>query len=275
VLLTSLLFASSPVLAGLAFTACYALGAGAALVSALIFRRYLLRGLARPMILQLPSYKTPSLLNALIAARDQGIAFLKTAGTAIMAICIVMWWLNAFPRVPPPAQADALRAQAAVTADHARAVALDAQADALAARASQAGSFAGRLGRIVQPAFAPLGYDWQLTVGVLTSFLAREVFVSTMSVLVGDTNSDVHDQGVISKIRSARRDDGRLIFTPATATSLLVFFVLAMQCLPTLAVTRRETGHVKWAVLQMGYMSVLAYAFAFIAFQGLQLVGIS
>jgi ferrous iron transport protein B len=274
VLLTALLFATRPLLGGIAFAACYLLGAVAALLSALLFRRTLLRGRARPMILELPTYKVPSLTNALVAARDQGLAFLQTAGTAIMAICIVMWWLNTFPRVAPPAEATTLRAEAAATADPAQASALTARADALTARAGQAGSFAGRIGRGIQPLFAPLGYDWQLTVGVLTSFLAREVFVSTMSVLVADPAGG-DGEGVIQRIRAARRDDGRLVFTPATATSLLVFFVLAMQCLPTLAVTRRETGHVKWAALQLGYMSAVAYAFAFVAFQGLSALGVS
>jgi ferrous iron transport protein B len=274
VLLTSLLFAGRPWLAGAAFAGCYALGATAALLSALLFRRTLLRGRARPMILELPSYKTPSLTNALIAAKDQGLSFLKTAGTAIMAICIVMWWLNTFPRVPAPPEAAVLRTEAAAAANPQTSAELEARADALTARAGQAGSFAGKLGRVAQPVFAPLGYDWQLTVGVLTSFLAREVFVSTMSVLVSDANA-ASDTGVLDRIRSARREDGTLIFTPATATSLLVFFVLAMQCLPTLTVTRRETGHLKWAALQLGYMSALAYAFAFVAYQGLRLWGIS
>jgi ferrous iron transport protein B len=273
VLLTALLFADNPVLGGIAFAGCYLLGASAALLSALFFRRTLLPGRARPMILELPSYKTPSLPNALVAAKDQGWSFLKNAGTAIMAICIVMWWLNTFPRVAPPAEATALRTQAAATADPARAAELELEADILADRAGQAGSFAGRFGQLVQPIFAPLGYDWQLTVGVLTSFLAREVFVSTMSVLVGSPDDDVESAGVIAKIRSATRDDGTLVFTPATAMSLLVFFVLAMQCLPTLAVTRRETGSVKWAALQLGYMSALAYTFALIAYQGMRLAG--
>jgi ferrous iron transport protein B len=227
------------------------------------------------MILELPSYKMPSLTNAVIAAKDQGLAFLKTAGTAIMAICVVMWWLNTFPRTPPPAAATALVAQAAATADPVQAASLQAKADLLTARSGQAGSFAGRLGRLVQPVFAPLGYDWQLTVGVLTSFLAREVFVSTMSVLVADTTEASDSDGVIARIRSARRDDGRLVFSPATATSLLVFFVLAMQCLPTLAVTRRETGHIKWAALQLAYMSGVAYFCAFVTYQGLRLLGVS
>jgi ferrous iron transport protein B len=273
VLLTALLFSGRPFLAGLVFAGCYLLGGAAALVSAFLFRRTLLRGRARPMILELPSYKVPSLTNALVAARDQGFAFLKTAGTVIMAICVVMWWLNTFPRVAPPASAEALRVEAAAAADPVTAAALEAEADVVEQRAVQAGSFAGRIGRTLQPVFAPLGYDWQLTVGVLTSFLAREVFVSTMSVLVGGGGDDVEDEGVIQRIRTATRDDGSLIFTPATATSLLVFFVLAMQCLPTLAVTRREAGHVKWAALQLGYMSVLAYAFAFGAYQLALLAG--
>ena len=227
------------------------------------------------MILELPSYKSPSLRNGLVAAKDQGLAFLKTAGTAIMAICIVMWWLNTFPRVGAVPAAEALRVQAEATTDSAQAEALRADARVIDQRAAQAGSFAGRLGRMIQPAFAPLGFDWQLTVGVLTSFLAREVFVSTMSVLVGDANDDVTDQGVIARIRAATREDGSLVFTPATATSLLIFFVLAMQCLPTLAVTRRETGHVKWAALQLGYMTTLAYVFGLVAYQGLRLAGVS
>lgn len=272
VLLTSLLFADRPVLGGVAFVACYALGALAALGSAALFRGTLLRGAARPMILELPSYKAPSLTNAFITAKDQGWSFLKTAGTAIMAICIVMWWLNTFPRVDPPPQANALLSQAAATPDMEAAAALEAEAAAITDRASQAGSYAGRIGRLLQPAFAPLGYDWQLTVGVLTSFLAREVFVSTMSVLVAGGESD--EAGIIDRIRSASRDDGGLVFTTASATSLLVFFVLAMQCLPTLAVTRRESGHIKWALLQLGYMSAVAYVCALIAYQGLRALGV-
>jgi ferrous iron transport protein B len=277
VLLTTLLFADRPVLAGLAFAGCYLLGGAAALVSALVYGRSILRGRARPMVLELPTYKAPSVTNALLAAKDQGLAFLRTAGTVIMAICIVMWWLSAYPKSPPPPEALALRAQAAAPGvDAGRAAVLEDEAARLEARHQQAGSFAGRIGHFLQPLFAPLGFDWQLTVGVLTSFLAREVFVSTMAVLVGASpDADVEDSGVIARIRSARRDDGRPLFTPAASAALLVFFVLAMQCLPTLAVTRRETGSVKWAALQFAYMSSLAYAFAFVTHHGLRLAGVS
>jgi ferrous iron transport protein B len=275
VLLSSLLFADRPALAGLAFAGCYLLGGGAALMSAWLFGRTVLPGTARPMVLELPTYKVPSFTNALLAAQHQGLSFLRTAGTVIMAICIVMWWLSAYPRVETPAQAVALRAEAAQpgTSDE-RAAALNDEADAVENRAVQAGSFAGIIGRTIQPVFAPLGYDWQLTVGVMTSFLAREVFVSTMSVLVGGSGDAEVDDGIIQRIRTMTRDDGGLVFSPATAASALVFFVLAMQCLPTLAVTRQETGSAKYAVLQLAYMSGLAYVVALVVFQGLRTAGV-
>ena len=276
VLLTTLLFADRPAFAGLAFAGCYLLGALAALFTAKLFGSTILKGHARPMILELPSYKTPSLRNALLTARDQGLAFLSTAGTVIVAICIVMWWLSAYPKVEPPARAVELRT-AATDAGLApeQADALRDEADAVETRAAQAASFAGRLGHVIEPAFAPLGFDWQLTVGVFTSFLAREVFVSTMSVLAaGRADTDV-DDGVVTRIREMRRDDGRPVFTPATAASALVFFVLAMQCLPTLTVTRKETGSVKYAALQLGYMSALAWIAAFVLHQGLRAAGVA
>ncbi len=275
VLLTSLLFVDRPALAGVAFASCYLLGAIAGLFTAWLFGRTILEGRARPMMLELPSYKVPSLMNALLTAKDQGIAFLKTAGTVIMAICVIMWWLSAYPQVEPSSQVRALRAEAAavgVAAD--RAEALTAEADLLHKQEEQAGSFAGRLGRFAQPVFEPLGYDWQLTVGVLTSFLAREVFVSTMSVLVGGGEQTDVDEGVISRIRTMTRDDGSLVFSPATAASALIFFVLAMQCLPTLTVTRKETGSLKYAALQLGYMSSLAYVAALIVYQTLRVAGV-
>ncbi len=276
VLLTTLLFADRPAFAGLAFAGCYLLGALAALFTAKLFGSTILKGHARPMILELPSYKTPSLRNALLTARDQGLAFLSTAGTVIVAICIVMWWLSAYPKIEPPARAVELRSAAAAAGlASQQADALREEADAVETRAAQAGSFAGRLGHLIEPAFAPLGFDWQLTVGVFTSFLAREVFVSTMSVLAaGRADTDV-DDGVVTRIREMRRDDGRPVFTPATAASALVFFVLAMQCLPTLTVTRKETGSVKYAALQLGYMSALAWIAAFVLHQGLRAAGVA
>lgn len=276
VLLTSLIFADRPGLAALAFAGCYMLGAASGLFSAVLLGRTMLEGRARPMVLELPSYKFPSLKNAVLSARDQGLAFLRTAGTVIVAICIVMWWLSSYPKAAPPAEAEALRSEAAApNLAPAEAEQLLSRADVLQNRAEQAGSFAGRAGHLLEPAFAPIGFDWQLTVGVLTSFLAREVFVSTMSVLVGGAGDPDVDEGVIARIRAMRRDDGSAVFSPATSAAALVFFVLAMQCLPTLAMTRRETGRIEYALFQLGYMSALAYVAALIVYQSLRAAGVA
>ncbi len=275
ILLTGLLFADRPALAGLAFAGCYLLGSAAAFFSAWLFGKTALKGTPRPMVLELPTYKRPSFTNALLTARDQGQAFLQTAGTVIVAICVVMWWLSAYPKVDAPVEAVELRQAAETGVSPAVADELRTRADVLQAKAEQSGSFAGIMGRTIQPVFQPLGYDWQLTVGVLTSFLAREVFVSTMSVIVGGGAEAELDEGVRQRIRTMTRDDGSLVFTRATAASALVFFVLAMQCLPTLAVTRKETGKVKYAVVQLAYMSGLAYVTALVVYQSMRAMGIS
>lgn len=275
VLLTGFLYPNRPAMAGLAFTGCYLLGSLAALGTALVLRRTLLPGRSRPMVLELPSYKLPSLRVALASAFEQAWSFLRTVGTVILAICFVMWWLSAYPRAEPPAAAVALASEAAALESSApeRSAALAAEAATVARRAQQEGSFAGRLGRLVEPLFAPLGYDWRLSMGVLTSFAAREVFVATIAVLVGAP--DDSEAGVLERIHRATRDDGTPLLTPATAVSLLVFFVLAMQCLSTVVTVRRETRQWKWALLQLGWMSSLAWIGAFVAYHGLRAAGIS
>ena len=282
VLLTSVLFPGKPGTQALAFMGCYALGAGAGLFSALVARRTILKGKGRPMALELPTYKRPSIRSALLGTWDRAMAFLKKAGTMILAISIVLWWLSSYPKVEPPAKVAEMRTQAAgirggspamespPQGEHAReaeAKSIEHAADVLEASHATANSFLGRLGRTVQPVFAPLGYDWQLTVGVIASFAAREVFASTMAIIT--TGSDAaDDEGVIAEIAAAKRDDGITpIFTPAVAWSLLVYFVLAMQCLPTLAVTAREAGGFKYAMIQLVWMCGLAYVGAMIVYQ--------
>jgi ferrous iron transport protein B len=273
VLLISLLFAD-PLWAAVAFAGCYALGGFTGLLTARLFGMTALKGSARPMILELPPYRAPSLTNALLSAKDQGIAFLRTAGTVIMAICIVMWWLSSYPKVEPPAQVETLRTQAASMPAGEEQNAITREADRQQAKAEQAGSFIGRFGQAIQPVFAPLGFDWQLTVGVATSFLAREVFVSTMSVLEGGSGDADVDEGVVARIRSMTRADGTPLFTPSTAAAALVFFVLAMQCLPTLAVTRRETGSIKYPLVQLTYMSTVAYVAAIVVHYAVTTAGL-
>jgi len=273
VLLTSFLFPRQPAFAGLAFAGCYLLGAVAAMSSAFLARRTILPGRSRPMVLELPTYKWPSLRVALANAYEQGRAFLTTVGTVILALSFVMWWLSAYPKAGPSPEARTLRASAAAAAP-VRAAELTADADRIDARRQQEASFAGQLGRAVEPTFAPLGYDWRLSIGVLTSFAAREVFVSTLAVLVG-APEDGNEAGVLARIQSATRDDGTPLLTRATAVSLLVFFVLAMQCVSTLVTVRRETREWRWPLVQFAWMSGLAWLGAFVAYHGLQYFGVA
>lgn len=266
VMLTTLLFPHRPLYQAYAFIMCYAMGIFAGLFTSLLFRRTILRGKSRPMALELPSYRIPDLNSALLLTLDRGMMFLKKAGTMILGISIILWWLGAYPHSNPTPQAIVLRAQADSIVDPIEAQALQVQADALDTRYASAHSFLGRLGSAVQPVFAPLGYDRQLTVGVLASFAAREVFVSTMAVQVAGTDH-TEDDTVRESIANATNDDGSPIFTYATSWSLLFFYVLASLCLPTLVVTAKEAGSWKWSALQFGWMTLLAYTAAFAAYQ--------
>ena len=270
VLLTSLLFAGEPLLAGIAFTSCYVLGALAGLVTAKVLRASLLRGPSSPMVLELPAYRWPSLRTAVGVAIERGVMFLRNAGSVILAIAIVMWWLSAYPKASPDPASVALHDRAVQLAPSDPAAAADLEADAtrLDERHQQSESFAGRVGRTLEPIFAPIGLDRQLTVAVLTSFLAREVFTTTVFVLAGaGSEGDAADSGTLARVRTATRDDGTPLFTKPTAASLLVFFVLAMQCLPTLVVVARETGSWRWPLAQLLYMTLLAYGGALLVYR--------
>jgi ferrous iron transport protein B len=276
VLLTSFLFPHQPWFAGLAFTGCYLLGAVAAMGSAFLARRTLLPGASRPMVLELPSYKWPSLRVAVTQALEKGWSFLSTVGTVILALSFVMWWLSAYPKATPPAAASRMEASAAAvaTSEPARAATLRDEARRMVVRHQQEQSFAGRLGHLTAPVFAPLGYDWRLSIGLLTAFAARETFVSTVAVLTGAENSE-GNAGILARIHDATRDDGSPLLTPATAVSLLVFFVLAMQCLSTMVTVRRETRSWRWPLLQFAWMTGLAWIGAFATFHGLRLFGVA
>ena len=272
VLLISLLFAGRPWLAGLAFVGCYATGAIAGLLSAYLVRRTLLRGPARPMLLELPPYRKPSVRIALWVMYDRGVLFIKNAGTMILAICVVMWWLSAYPKVAPSPELLQMQAQTIEVAQKADAnpeqvQALESAMNLQESREQQLGSMAGTLGVIAEPLFRPLGFDHQLTVAVLTSFLAREVFVSTLMIISSTDSND--EASLLDRLTTNRRADGTLLFTIPTAASLLVFFTLAMQCLPTLALVRRETQSWKWPLLQFVWMSGLAWGMAWIVRQAL------
>ena len=122
---------------------------------------------------------------------------------------------------------------------------------------------------------APLGYDWKIGIGVLSSFAAREVFVGTMAVIYSIENGEEDTPALREAMLAERRPDGSPIYTPLVCVSLMVFYVLAMQCLSTVAIVRRETNSWKWPLFQVAYMSALAWIGAFLVFQGGRLLGFS
>jgi ferrous iron transport protein B len=137
-------------------------------------------------------------------------------------------------------------------------------------------SFAGRLGQALEPAIAPLGFDWKIGIGIIASFAAREVFVSTMSTVynVGEfEKSDENARSLAQTLQDQRRPDGSLLYTPLLAVTLMVFYVFALQCASTVAIVRRETNSWKWPAFQWAYMGALAWVFAFVTYQGGKLLG--
>lgn len=280
-MIAALLFHGRPFLGALLFTFAYALGIVASLGMALLFRRTVMRGDAAPLMIELPDYRVPSLRTALFTAYERGKIFTQKAGTIILAISIVLWWLMTFPRLDednlPPATEAAIASVAsemppadAANGDDA-AESLEALREHLVAQAALEHSFAGRVGKQLEPVFAPLGFDWRISVGVIVSFAAREVFVAAMGVVygVGEEPGDA----LLERLRNAQRADGTRVFTPATSASVLVFFVLAMQCLATLAITRRETNSWGWALFQWAYMFAMAYGGAFVTYQSMSWMG--
>jgi ferrous iron transport protein B len=271
-MVTALLFPNSPWKAAAVFTAAYGTGVLAALGAALIFRRTILPGESKPLMIELPPYRLPGLRTALLHTFDRAKIFVKQAGTIILMISLILWALSYYPKSSPPAAAAAMTAQAAQMAqagDSAKADELRASAGRLTAQNSLQNSFAGKIGHVIEPVIAPLGFDWQIGIGILSSFAAREVIVSTMAIVygVGKDAAEKNPGSLYDSLRRATRSDGTPIFTTATCASLLVFYILAAQCLSTTAVMRRETGGWKWPLFQIAYMTGLAYVCAFIVFQ--------
>ena len=271
-MVTALLFPHAPFKAALVFTAAYATGALAAVLAAWVFNRTILPGGSRPLLIELPPYRLPSLWSALLHTLDRAKIFVKQAGTIILVVSLALWALSHYPKSAPPPAAVALTAQAAQlgkAGDTQKAAALHADADRLSAQFSLQNSAAGKLGRLLEPVLKPLGYDWQIGIGIISSFAAREVIVSTLAIVygVGQDAAEHHSASLYDSLRRATRSDGTPMFTTATCASLLVYYILAAQCLSTTAVVRRETGGWKWPLFQIGYMTGLAYLCAFIVYQ--------
>jgi len=256
--------------------AMYLLGIAAGLVTAKLLRKTVLRGGRSSLLLELPSYHLPSLRAVALNAGRRTWAFVKGAGSVIVAVSVVLWALTAFPReVDYARDYGALHAAAEARAatrpaGEGRDLLLEsehARIHDLRDAERREKSYAGRLGKTIEPVLAPLGMDWKMGIGVIASFAAREVFVSTLAVVYA-AGSD-RDGVRLREAILADRDPatGRPVFRPLVGISLLVFFVLAMQCFSTLAVVRKETGTWKWPLLMFAWMTGLAYGASFLVYQ--------
>ncbi len=219
-------------LPGITMISMYFLGTFAAFAMAWVFKKTLLRSASPAFVMELPPYHTPSPRTILMQMLERSFLFLKRAGTVILSVSIVIWFLSSYPKMP------------------------GANPEARLAH-----SYAGTLGKVIEPAIKPLGFDWRIGVSLVSSFVAREVFVSSMGTIysVGDMSSDP-DKVAVS-LQSQLRNDPK--FSPLLAICIMIYYVLAMQCLSTVAVVKRETGGWKWPLFQLGYMTALAWVVTF------------
>jgi len=192
---------------------------------------------------------------------------LKRAGTVILAISILLWALTYFPRSNQQAADTGQRTEISENVG-------EPLNDEAKEGTQIQNSYAGTLGRAIEPVIRPLGFDWKIGVALIASFAAREVLVSTLSIIYNvGKDADAENETLIQAVREAKRDDGTPAWTPLTALTLMVFFVLAMQCMSTVAVVRRETNSWTWTLFMVAYMTGLAYLAAFLTFQGGKLLG--
>ncbi|MGJ8671396.1 ferrous iron transport protein B [Rubritalea sp.] len=225
--------------------AVYALGVVTALIAARILKgRIAEDDTPSHFMLELPPYRLPQVGYLLRHVWDRAWAFVKRAGSIILALCIILWALQTYPK---PAEGTPAAEDSALALEE---------------------SYMGQIGHVVEPVFKPLGYDWRTATSVITSFAAREVFVSSLMVTYSISEDDDEADSLLQdRLAAATWPDGRKVYTPLTLLSLLVFFIYALQCLPTSAVVARETNSWKWAVAQLGGMSLFAYLAALAVFQ--------
>jgi len=258
-------------LQGLTMLAMYLLGTVVALLMAWLFKKTLLKGETPMLIMELPPYKRPLLRVVARHMWDRARLFLRRAGTVILGINILLWFLATYPKT----NVESLN-RSIVKSDTQPASPTPLTENELAG-AKLRNSFAGRMGRAIEPIIAPLGFDWKMGIGIITSFAAREVFVSTMSTVynVGQADdSEAGTQTLAKTLRAQTRPDGTPVYTTLVAITLMVFYVFALQCASTVVVVRRETNSWKWPLFQWVYMGILAWGLAFITYQGGRWLGL-
>lgn len=245
---------------GLALFVLYLLGATAALCAAFVFKKILHSKEPSYLLLELPTYQPPHWKSIAYTMFQKCKAFVLNAGKIILIISIALWFLASFGpgnKIEEATQSALLFAKENnLSAEQTNMLINDYRLE---------NSYAGHLGKFIEPAIAPLGYDWKIGIAIITSFAAREVFVGTLATLYSVHQDD--ESSLRTKMQSSiNRNTGEPTFTIASSLSLLIFYLFAMQCISTLAVTRKETGTWKWPITQLIYMTSLAYFAAFITY---------
>jgi ferrous iron transport protein B len=227
----------------LVFMALYALGAVFAVLAGAVLRRTVVRGQGLPMVLEMPAYRSPEPHAVAKAAVRAARSFLSDVGRTIVVASVVLW---ALLNVPWPG--------AAVPANDTPSSAMER-------------SVAAEVGRVLEPVTRPLGFDWRVNVGLIASFGARELMVGTLGVIYGVENAQDEPEPLAERLRRSVREDGRPTYPVATGLALMAFFVLACQCMSTLAVIRRETRSWTWPAFTVAYTYGLAWVFAFAVYR--------
>lgn len=249
-------------LQGIVLMGLYLLGIFAALGFAWIFKKTLTSRYKSYLIMEMPDYQMPQWRNLFLGLWEKVSAFVFGAGRIILAISIILWVLASWGPTDAYQNADEIIAAEALQqnwdetehAHHLESYKLE-------------NSLLGMLGKTVEPVFRPLGYDWKISIGVLSSFAAREVFVGTMASIYSIGADTEEESTILQRMRSETRPDGTLVYNFATGISLLLFYAFAMQCMSTLAIVKKETNSWKWPLIQLAFMSVFAYVTAFLAYQ--------
>jgi ferrous iron transport protein B len=249
---------------GLTLLSMYLLSVFAALGAAWLLKRFVVKGESGTFLMELPRYKVPGTRHVLTCVAERAWVFVRQAGTVILAISVILWFLAYFPRSEEVRNAAEQRIEAGQAAE---------EVERWAQTEQVRQSFAGRMGRAIEPAIEPLGFDWTIGVAIISSFAAREVLVSSLGIMYSVGDADETSALLRERLQTARRTDGAPAFTTLTAVSLMVFFVLACQCMATLAVVKRETASWRWPAFMFVYMTLLAYVASLVVYQGGLMLG--
>ncbi len=253
-------------LQGLILMAMYLLGFVSALLAGWLLKLFIKTKSKSYFLMELPVYRMPRWSNVGITIFNKARTFVMEAGKVILAVSIILWVLATFG---PSKDFDAIETKYAKISSKNTTVELNSSTLESKKKAEKLeASYAGLLGKFIEPAIKPLGYDWKIGIALVTSFAAREVFVGTMSTIYSVQGDGEHLDTVREKMLEARNPEtGELTFTFATVMSLMIFYAFAMQCMSTFAVVYRETNGIKWPLIQLFTMTAFAYIAAFAVYQ--------